>query len=109
MIKIPFSAPLPVPTIIATGVASPNAHGQLITKIDTAIENANSTLAPLSSQKLPAIVAIKITVGTKIPATLSAILAIGALLEDASSTSAIILLIVVSPPTVTALNLTKPL
>ena len=29
-ISIPFSAPFPVPTIIAVGVASPNAHGQAI-------------------------------------------------------------------------------
>ena len=29
--KIPFLAPTPFPTIIATGVASPKAHGQLIT------------------------------------------------------------------------------
>ena len=29
---MPFSAPLPVPTIIATGVARPKAQGQEITK-----------------------------------------------------------------------------
>ena len=109
LIKMPFSAPLPVPTIIATGVAKPNAHGQLITKIETAIEKANSTLAPLISQQLPAISAITITAGTKTPATLSAVLAMGALLALASSTSAIILLIVVSPPTLSARNFTKPL
>ena len=109
LIKMPFSAPLPVPTMIATGVASPNAHGQLITRIDTAIENANSTLAPLISQKLPAVNATTITAGTKMPAILSASLAIGAFDADASSTSAIILLIAVSPPTFVARNLTKPL
>ena len=32
--KIPFFAPTPLPTIIATGVASPSAHGQLITRTD---------------------------------------------------------------------------
>ena len=31
-IRIPFSAPLPVPTIIATGVARPREQGQDITK-----------------------------------------------------------------------------
>ena len=31
-IKIPFSAPSPVPTIKAVGVASPRAQGQAITK-----------------------------------------------------------------------------
>ena len=30
-INIPFSAPLPIPTIMAVGVASPKAHGQAIT------------------------------------------------------------------------------
>ena len=34
--KIPDFAATPLPTIIATGVARPNAHGQLITKTDTA-------------------------------------------------------------------------
>ena len=29
--KIPFFAPIPLPTMIATGVASPSAHGQLTT------------------------------------------------------------------------------
>ena len=61
------------------------------------------------SHAAPAINAIKITAGTKIPATLSATLAIGALLALASSTNEIILLIVVSPPTLSARNLTKPL
>ena len=36
--KIPFLAPLPDPTIMATGVASPSAQGQAITKIDIALD-----------------------------------------------------------------------
>ena len=32
--RIPFFAPTPLPTIIATGVASPSAHGQLITSTE---------------------------------------------------------------------------
>ena len=39
--KIPFLAPIPFPTITATGVARPNAQGQLIT----------STEIPLASEK----------------------------------------------------------
>ena len=109
LIKMPFSAPLPVPTMIATGVANPSAHGQLITRTLTAIENANSTLAPLSNQKPPATIAMPITAGTKMLAILSASLAIGAFDADASSTSAIILLIAVSPPTFVARKRTKPL
>ena len=40
--SIPFSAPLPVPTIIATGVASPSAHGQEMTSTDIPLAIANS-------------------------------------------------------------------
>ena len=36
LINNPFLAATPVDTIIATGVASPNAQGQLITKTDIA-------------------------------------------------------------------------
>ena len=38
--RIPFFAPFPVPTMIATGVASPSAHGQLITKTDIPLSSA---------------------------------------------------------------------
>ena len=41
-INIPFSAAFPVPTIIETGVASPKAQGQDITKTEIPIESANS-------------------------------------------------------------------
>ena len=39
--KIPFFAPIPLPTIIATGVARPRAQGQLITKTDIPLAKAN--------------------------------------------------------------------
>ena len=39
---MPCSAPLPVPTIMATGVASPNAQGQEITSTEMAQDRANS-------------------------------------------------------------------
>ncbi len=42
LIKMPFSAPLPVPTIIAVGVAKPNAHGQAMTKTEMVIVKANT-------------------------------------------------------------------
>ena len=32
--RMPFLAPTPLPTIMATGVASPNAHGQLMTSTE---------------------------------------------------------------------------
>ena len=40
---MPFFAPIPLPTIIATGVASPRAHGQLITRTDIPLASANPT------------------------------------------------------------------
>ena len=42
LIRIPFVAPLPVPTIIAVGVASPSAQGQEMTRMEIPIERANS-------------------------------------------------------------------
>ena len=39
-IKIPFSAPFPVPTIMAVGVARPRAHGQAMTSVETADNKA---------------------------------------------------------------------
>lgn len=44
--KIPISAPRPVPTMIATGVARPRAHGQLMTTTATAEVRASFTLPP---------------------------------------------------------------
>ena len=35
LIRMPSSAPRPVPTISATGVASPSAHGQAMISTDT--------------------------------------------------------------------------
>ena len=60
------------------------------------------------NQIIAAITAIVITTGTKTPAILSAILAIGALLEPASSTRRIIWLMVVSSPTLDARIFKKP-
>ena len=42
LIKTPFSAHFPVPTIIAVGVANPNAHGQAIINTASALLNANT-------------------------------------------------------------------
>ena len=88
--KIPFLAPLPLPTIIATGVASPKAQGQLITRTEIPLAKANPTLSPIKSQTTIVIIAIVITTGTNMPDTLSAILAIGAFVAEASLTIFII-------------------
>ena len=42
--SIPSSAPFPVPTIIAVGVASPKAQGQAITSTDTNTVKENTKL-----------------------------------------------------------------
>ena len=75
-----------VPTIIATGVASPNAHGQLITNTEIPRAKANPTVSPQSSHTNIVITAMEITTGTNTPDTLSAIFAIGALVAAASLT-----------------------
>ena len=78
-INIPFSAPLPVPTIIAVGVARPSAQGQAITKTDINIVRTKVVFSlPIIAQSKAEITAIVITAGTKYPATVSASFAIGA-------------------------------
>ena len=84
--RIPFFAPIPFPTIIATGVARPRAHGQLITRTDIPLAKAKPISCPANSQIIVVTIAMLITVGTKIPDTLSAILAIGAFVAAASLT-----------------------
>ena len=43
---MPFSAPLPVPTMMAVGVARPRAQGQEITSTEMPMERANSKACP---------------------------------------------------------------
>ena len=102
--SIPFFAPFPFATIIATGVASPRAHGQLITSTLIALERENPTLCPRIIQITNVIAATVVTSGTNTPETLSAILAIGAFVEEASLTVFIIFASVVSSPTAIALQ-----
>ena len=45
---MPYSAPLPVPTMMATGVARPRAQGQEMTSTATAEVRACSTLWPVA-------------------------------------------------------------
>ena len=105
--NIPPFAPLPIPVIIAVGVASPNAHGQAITSTPT---NTFTAIEKLSAivQITPASTAIAITEGTKTADTLSAIRAIGALEFCASSTSRIIPESLVLSPTFSAKNSMTP-
>ena len=106
--RIPFFAPIPFPTMIATGVASPSAHGQLITRTEMPLARAKPNGLPTSSQIIVVIMAILITAGTKTPETRSAIFAIGALVAAASLTILIICESVVSSPTRVASHLINP-
>ena len=101
-------APIPFPTIMATGVASPRAQGQLMTRTEIPLASAYPNSFPVSSQTMVVITAILITAGTKTPETLSAIFAIGAFVAAASLTILIIWERVVSSPTRVASHLINP-
>ena len=105
---MPCFAPMPLPTIMATGVASPSAHGQLMTRTEMPRASAKPTLWPASSHTMVVMTAIVITVGTNTPDTLSATFAIGALVAAASLTIWMIWDRVVSSPTLTASQRIKP-
>ena len=84
--RIPFLAPTPLPTIIATGVASPRAQGQLTTNTVMALARENPMGAPTNSQIIRVNSAMIITTGTNTPEIRSASLATGALVAAASLT-----------------------
>ena len=79
-------APIPFPTMMATGVASPSAQGQLITSTEIPRAKAKPIVCPAISHAITVITAIIITVGTNTPETLSATFAIGAFVAAASLT-----------------------
>ena len=106
--RIPFLAATPLPTIIATGVASPNAHGQLTTRTAIALVRESPMGVPINIHIVKTIAAITRTAGTNTPDTLSAILAIGALEPADSLTILIIWASVVSSPTFSARHLINP-
>ena len=99
MKSIPLLAPTPLPTIIATGVARPRAHGQLMTSTEIPLAMAEAKLRPAISQPTRVRIARTMTEGTNIPETLSAMRASGAFVAAASDTVRIICASVVSSPT----------
>ena len=105
---MPDLAPLPLPTMMATGVARPRAQGQEITSTAIALERAYPKSAPTKNHTIRVTRAMAITRGTKTPEILSAILAIGALEAEASETIWMIWLRLVSAPTRVAFALRKP-
>ena len=52
LMSMPNSAALPVPTMIATGVARPSAQGQEMTSTEMALESANSNPYPATIQTM---------------------------------------------------------
>ena len=85
--------------MIATGVASPSAHGQLMTSTEIPRARANAKVCPTRSQTAVVTTAIAMTAGTNTPDTRSATFAIGALVAAASLTILMIWESVVSSPT----------
>jgi indolepyruvate ferredoxin oxidoreductase len=106
----PFDAPLPMPTIMAVGVASPRAQGHATTRIATAGIIAESG-APGDATKYHArnvAIATAITAYAKYPATLSTIFCIAGFLPIASSTSLTTCDRNESAPTLAALTSSMP-
>ena len=98
---MPFSAPLPVPTMIAVGVARPIAQGQAMMRTAIAVDRAKGRRGsgPSSIQAANVRSATTMTAGTNQPVTRSATRWIGAFEPWARSTSATICESAVSRPT----------
>ena len=103
--RTPCFAPIPFPTMIATGVASPSAQGQLITRTEIPLARIYPASLPATAHTIMVTIAMPITTGTNTPETLSASFAIGAFDAAASLTILIILDNMVSAPTWVALHL----
>ncbi|MNL39295.1 hypothetical protein D3C87_1615660 [compost metagenome] len=71
LIKIPFLAPRPVPTIIDVGVARPKAHGHAMTRTAMPLIMACSQLPVAKPQPKIVRSAITTTTGTKTALTRS--------------------------------------
>src|SRR5450756_1964183 len=109
-ISTPSSAPLPVPTMMAVGVARPIAHGHAIISTATKFKRAyvRAGEGPARIQTIKVTTAIDITTGTNTLATLSARRWMGALAPWASSTRRTIWARTVSLPTLLARNRNEP-
>ena len=108
LMRMPFSAPLPVPSMIAVGVASPRAQGQEMTRTLTAAVKANSASAPSANHTSAVTTAMAITIGTKTALMRSARRATGAFEDVASSTRRMICASAVFSPTRVARMTTWP-
>ncbi len=72
LIRMPFSAPFPVPTMIEVGVAKPKAQGQAIINTSTIVISPKVGLPMMLNQMMNVAIAIPITTGTNHPVTRSA-------------------------------------
>ncbi len=72
LIKMPFSAPLPVPTMIEVGVAKPSAQGQAKINTPTVVISAMVRLPMTLNHTTKVRIATAITAGTNQPVTRSA-------------------------------------
>ncbi len=108
--RIPASAPFPVPTMIAVGVARPMAHGQamMTTPMNAVSARVNRGSGPRTNQTTKVTAAVSSTAGTKISLTRSAMRWIGALDPWARWTSSTIRASAVSRPTRVARMTNEP-
>ena len=104
----PSSAPRPVPTRIAAGVARPRAQGQAMIRTATPLRRAVASSASPRSQPTNVAEPIARTTGAKTPATRSTSFCTGALEACASSTSLAMRARAVSRPTRVASTTTRP-
>ena len=109
-IRIPLSAPLPIPTMIAVGVASPRAHGQAMISTVTMARRpwVKPSTGSSSIHKMKESKAMAMIAGTKTAAILSTSFCTGALLPCASCTIAMIFESRVSVTSLSARNLKLP-
>ena len=108
--RMPRCAPMPVPTITAVGVASPNAHGHAITNTATNRSIAGVKPSPTKSHHVRNVTkAIPMTTGTNTLATASAMRWMGALLCCVACTSWMRRARAVSEPTRVASIVSRPL
>ncbi|CFE47818.1 Uncharacterised protein [Mycobacterium tuberculosis] len=106
--RIPSSAPRPVPTMMAVGVARPNAHGHAMISTATAAVIPATGLAAISVHPAKVATATPMTAGTNTAETRSASRCTGALSPCACSTSRTICASAVSAPTAVARTVNSP-
>ncbi len=106
--RMPSSAPRPLPTMMAVGVARPRAHGQAMISTATAARTASARSPLTIIHAIRVARAMRITTGTNTPEIRSANRWTGALPAWASSTRRTIWNSAVSSPTLVARTATRP-